>query len=452
VRLLLFIIPVFYFSNLFGNEQLENSNSVSSFFVDSKIIKEDFEKNKNNWIFSDDKSTSLVSNDALELTSLNDNGASRYLNYSILDSDFKISAIIDITGLKAGSKCGIIYGFKDWRNYNFFLITNKTYYIGSYKNGELFYKSDDFYSPNIVMNAKNKLEITSSKNQYAFTINGIEEIRMNKIESSGSGIGFVVSGTNKMKVHNFELILPSKSISSDEEIIPNSLNVNLIPPSTSIFYENPKVYRTSLEKTSFNNIIFTNPTLLTKGVYSLGLERKIVDNITGVLTLGIHKYQDYARLIYLNILDLDKTDSEIEVDQLIKYGVIKNPGFYSTLGLRFYFSNTHFEGMYLEVQPLFDQYSIDLKSVTDKLSLQLNSSTSTESKIYNFGGYLKLGKQIIKPGIIKQIHSFYMGWGVKATNYETYKKNQNFEIIKNDSRKTIPGFSIIFGYAFGLGF
>jgi hypothetical protein len=448
VRLLLFIIPVFYFSNLFGNEQLENSNLID----DSLIIKEDFEKSKNNWVFSDDKSTSIVSNGSLEIISLNDNGTSRYLIYSSLDSDFKISATIDITGLKAGSKCGIIYGFKDWRNYNFFLITNKTYYIGSYKNGELSYKSDDFYSANIVMNAKNKLEITSSKNQYAFTINEVEEIRMNKIESSGSGIGFVVSGTNKMKVHNLELILPSKSISSEEEIIPNSLNVNLIPPSTSIFYENPKVYRTSLEKTSFNNIIFTNPTLLTKGVYSLGLERKIADNITGVLTLGIHKYQDYARLIYLNILDLDKTDSEIEIDKLTKYGEIKNPGLYSTLGLRFYFSNTHFEGIYLEIQPLFDQYSIDLKSVTDKLNLQLNSSTAPESKIYNFGGYLKLGTQIIKPGIIKQIHSFYMGWGVKATNYETFRKDENTSIVRNDIRKTIPGFSIIFGYCFGLGF
>ena len=43
--------------------------------------------------------------------------------------DFIIEAKIELTKNKSEDKGGLIFGFKDWDNYNFFYISNENVYI-----------------------------------------------------------------------------------------------------------------------------------------------------------------------------------------------------------------------------------------------------------------------------------------------------------------------------------
>src|ERR1700744_1785041 len=97
----------------------------------SRIFEEDFNNNNNDWdLYTSDKTSSRINNGSLELISYVNDGTARYISLPSNAQEFTLEAEINLEKLKDGSKTGLIFGFKDWQNYNYFLITASSFYIG----------------------------------------------------------------------------------------------------------------------------------------------------------------------------------------------------------------------------------------------------------------------------------------------------------------------------------
>jgi S1-C subfamily serine protease len=167
----------------------------------SRIFEEDFLNNINDWdIYSSNKSIASIVNGTLELTSNIAEGTSRFINIANNSSDIIVEALIDISNLKQGSKAGIIYGFKDWQNYNFFVITNSTFFVGTVFEGLSAMRAEDMYAGNILKTGYNNLKILNIDDKCVFSINGEVQLNTDSYRMYGSKVGVVVSGINKIVI------------------------------------------------------------------------------------------------------------------------------------------------------------------------------------------------------------------------------------------------------------
>jgi S1-C subfamily serine protease len=169
--------------------------------LSNRIFEEDFLNNSNDWdVYASNKSIATITNGTLELTSSVQEGTSRFINIANNSSDIIVEALIDISSLKQGSKAGIIYGFKDWQNYNFFVITNTTFFVGTVFEGLSAMRAEDMYAGNILKSGYNNLKILNIDDKCVFSINGEVQLNTDSYRLYGSKVGFIVSGTNKIIV------------------------------------------------------------------------------------------------------------------------------------------------------------------------------------------------------------------------------------------------------------
>jgi S1-C subfamily serine protease len=170
----------------------------------SSIFQEDFSTNHNDWdVYTSDKSKCVIADGKLSLFSLTSSGTSRFVNVNSESNYFTFEANINTANLKEGEKCGLIFGFKDWSNYNFFFITNTTFFVGTIYEGVQSYNGDGMYTSAIKKGENNVLKIISGeKNMYS--INGeIQFATEHLLRNFGSNIGFAVGGNCSLVVDDF---------------------------------------------------------------------------------------------------------------------------------------------------------------------------------------------------------------------------------------------------------
>jgi S1-C subfamily serine protease len=167
----------------------------------SRIFEDDFKDNSNDWdLYNSDKTAAALRFGSLELASFTPAGASRYISHPIESNDFAIEAVINLVKLKEGTKAGIIFGFKDWQNYNFFLITGASFYIGTVYEGISATKADGMFSGDVLKNASNNLKIISNGEKFIYSINGVIQYTTDRLRLSGSNIGFAISGKSTVQI------------------------------------------------------------------------------------------------------------------------------------------------------------------------------------------------------------------------------------------------------------
>ncbi len=161
----------------------------------SLIFSEEFDNNRNDWdLYTSDKSSAKLENGKLLLSSLTAAGTARYISIPSQSNLFTVESTVNITGLKNGDKTGLLFGFKDWNNYNFFLITESSFYIGSVFEGVSNMLVEGMFSSAIKKAADNNLKVLSGE-QNIFSINGeIQYTTTTNFKDFGSNIGFVLSG------------------------------------------------------------------------------------------------------------------------------------------------------------------------------------------------------------------------------------------------------------------
>lgn len=163
------------------------------------IFEENFSDNSNDWdLYNSDKSYSSITNGKLELISFNNEGTSRFKSIMGDAGSFAIETEIDIKNLKNTDKSGIIYGFKDWQNYNFFYITQSSFYVGFVFEGISAIRAEGMFSSAIQPEKSNTLKIISNGEKNLFSINGELQFSTDRTRNYGSNVGIMVSGKSKI--------------------------------------------------------------------------------------------------------------------------------------------------------------------------------------------------------------------------------------------------------------
>lgn len=170
----------------------------------SKTFEENFSNNTNDWdLYNSDKTSASIANKSLILTSYTKAGAARYISLPTNSEDFVIDATLNISKLKSGDKAGIIYGFKDWQNYNFFLISTSGFYVGMVYEGIVAMKTEGMFSADIRKSESNIIKILGMGEKNIYSINGVMQYSTEKTRNFGNKIGFSVSGENTITIENF---------------------------------------------------------------------------------------------------------------------------------------------------------------------------------------------------------------------------------------------------------
>lgn len=170
----------------------------------SETFEESFIDNTNDWdLYTSDKTSATIENGSLTLTSFTKEGAARYIYLSGNSEDFILESTINISKLSYYDKAGLIFGFKDWKNYSFFLISSTSFYIGTVYEGVTVTKVDGMFSGEIKKAESNTLKIFGSGEKNIYTINGSVEYSTDRTNSAGSNYGFSVSGKNTVKIEEF---------------------------------------------------------------------------------------------------------------------------------------------------------------------------------------------------------------------------------------------------------
>ncbi len=189
----------------------------------SRIFEEEFGNNINDWdLYHSDKSQAVINNGVLELSSYSAEGTSRYIHLPMLSGEFTIEAVFNLKKLKAGEKAGIIYGFKDWQNYNFFSITQSAFYIGTVYEGATVMRAEGMYSSAINKEEQNLLKVITDGDKNIYSINGEIQMKTDRYRSYGSHVGFAISGNASVDIEKLickEIDFKSSSAgSSDRDV------------------------------------------------------------------------------------------------------------------------------------------------------------------------------------------------------------------------------------------
>jgi S1-C subfamily serine protease len=170
----------------------------------SRIFEEDFNNNNNDWdLYVSDKTSAKINKGSLELISYVNDGTARYISLPSNSAEFTIEAEINLEKLKEGSKTGLIFGFKDWQNYNYFLITSSSFYIGLVYEGVSSVITNNTFTSDIKKKTVNNIKIISNGQKNIYSINGEIQYTCERTRNFGSNVGFVVSGKSAIDVNKF---------------------------------------------------------------------------------------------------------------------------------------------------------------------------------------------------------------------------------------------------------
>ncbi len=183
-----------------GNKYIEYSEDGRV----NRIFEDNFSNNSNDWdLYSSDKSSAKINKGVLELESFTKTGTSRYISIAGNSEDVTIEASFNLEKIQNDEKTGLIFGFKDWDNYCYFLITNSGMYIGSVYEGIHNDKVEGMYASSLQKTKKNSIKVITSDDKIIFSINGEIQYTCARFPFVGSNVGFAVSGKSMVTIDDF---------------------------------------------------------------------------------------------------------------------------------------------------------------------------------------------------------------------------------------------------------
>ena len=137
-----------------------------------KVFEDNFNNSTNNWFLTKNEIGEVVMQDnKLTISATTAKGNSRYINFPIQSENYHIELGVNNADLNNG-KVGLIYGFQDWDNYNYFLISNFGFYIGNVIEGESYSSIDGMFCASLNKNGNNLLKIESDGEKDLYYVNG----------------------------------------------------------------------------------------------------------------------------------------------------------------------------------------------------------------------------------------------------------------------------------------
>ncbi len=178
------------------NKKLEFDENGTS----NVVFRDNFDNNSNDWdLYTSEKGSANLVNGELILEALTEDGISRYIPFYSESKAYSIELKLNLSDVKKGLKTGLIFGFKDWNNYNFYLISKNAFYVGTVYEGIVSMKMDGMYTYDIKQDGNNILKILTENGKSVYSINAVIQFKGDALPLKGSNLGVAVSGKNKVK-------------------------------------------------------------------------------------------------------------------------------------------------------------------------------------------------------------------------------------------------------------
>lgn len=268
--------------------------------MQNKIFEEEFTDNSSEWdLYLSDKSSASIHDGVFELSSSNLEGTSRYINYPLNSSSYAIEAVMSfasLKNLKDNDKIGLIYGFKDWQNYHYFVISKKNIFIGSVFEGLISVDVDGMFCTAINPVEKNNLKIISNGEKAYFSVNGQVQYSDDANKLFRSNFGFIVSGRASLKAERLAIKeIDSKTSKIDNA--PSDANVKatgsgIIVSKNGLIITNHHVVENA---SKFQIEVNTS---IGKVTYNAELLQNDKENDLAILKIKDDNFKNYEKLSY----------------------------------------------------------------------------------------------------------------------------------------------------------
>jgi hypothetical protein len=189
--------------------------------IDSSGLKttewvEDFNNNRNNWdVYTSRKARSEINKGVYYIKSTIERGTVRYISIPLIGGDFEIETQLKVTYGQRSCRIGLIFGFKDFDNYNFFLVRFNKYYIGHIRDGEVKYLVNGLELREELVSSLNKFKIETDFDKCNYYLNNTLLITLQTPAIVGNNIGFILEGVASLKVNWLRVL--NKNIAKNEQ-------------------------------------------------------------------------------------------------------------------------------------------------------------------------------------------------------------------------------------------
>ncbi len=158
------------------------------------VFEENFTNNLNNWVLSKSESmTSKIKLGGLELVNKTKDDFIISISHKIDSSNFSIETSLNSSYIFTGCKTGLVFNFRDKRNYNYFYVSQFRYFIGEVKNGVDKRCVDNYFSFDLKANTWNAIKVVRLNDGFYYYINNKLQIITALGTSVGQSIGFSVN-------------------------------------------------------------------------------------------------------------------------------------------------------------------------------------------------------------------------------------------------------------------
>ena len=263
----------------------------------NRIFEDNFNNNSNDWdLYVSDKSAAKISNGVFELTSFAKEGTSRYISLASNSEDLILEATFDLAKLSNNQKTGFLFGFKDWANYNYCLISNQGIDVGFVYEGISSNKVDGMYASSLEKSKKNKLKIITSDDKIIFSINGEIQYSCERMSMLGSNIGFAISGKGSVFID--DLIYKEVDYKNSAVATSKSDFDAKATGSGILISENGYIITNEHVINSANKIQVEITSDGISKVYSAVLVQKDVDNDLAIIKINDDSFKSLEKLKY----------------------------------------------------------------------------------------------------------------------------------------------------------
>ena len=158
------------------------------------VFEENFANNLNNWVLSKSESmTSKIKLGGLELVNKTKDDFIISISHKIDSSNFSIEASLNSSYIFTGCQTGLVFNYRDKRNYNYFYVSQFRYFIGEVKNGVDKRCVDNYFSFDLKANTWNAIKVVRLNDGFYYYINNKLQIITALGTSVGQSIGFLVN-------------------------------------------------------------------------------------------------------------------------------------------------------------------------------------------------------------------------------------------------------------------
>ncbi len=176
----------------------------------ASVFEEEFIDNRGNWKLSaNDTGSVKIKIGGLEFTSKKNVGIVRPFPHKIRSKCFSVESIVNSNYLSDTTRAGLIFGFENAENYNYFLVSKHKCYLGKVRSGKEIKKINGFVAYSLKGNGINKIKIIYIKNNLFYSIN--DEILFSEenvdIISTNVGLGIKSIGValfDKLTIREYE--------------------------------------------------------------------------------------------------------------------------------------------------------------------------------------------------------------------------------------------------------